>query len=242
MFLTGSSSRLGGGLGSAAKVAIATAAAVLTMTATAAALVLPSSGGGGDGSVTVDSGAGVSTGAPATDASGAAAGADVQAGAETSASTPGASTSTATQAAGGIAADAPTPAELPSLPLPTTPNVGGALPDLSSLANIPNQVMACVQPAFDLLKSMPSMPSMSELTGLGPKIVSCVTGIVSNLPLPFGMNACISSIMGFVNNVMSNPMAIPDIGSLNVAACIPNGLPVPTGLPSFMGGGSPFHH
>lgn len=58
------------------------------------------------------------------------------------------------------------------------------------------------------------------------------------------MNACIAEIMGFVSDITSNlPGGIPDFGGLDVAACIPSGLPVPTGFSGwsgFMGGGFPF--
>ena len=45
----------------------------------------------------------------------------------------------------------------------------------------------------------------------------------------------------FVQNITSQVSSggVPSIGGFNVAACIPAGLPVPTGLPG-MGGGFPF--
>ena len=48
-------------------------------------------------------------------------------------------------------------------------------------------------------------------------------------------------ILAFVQNITSQVSSggVPSIGGFNVAACIPAGLPVPTGLPG-MGGGFPF--
>lgn len=245
MFRTGTSS-CWDRLGSASKVAVAATAAGLTMTAAvAAALVVPS--GGGDASesavlrsATVSGGKVVApTSPPSTDVS-------VQAGGDASVPTPTGSPTPAAQADGRVKAGVATSSTpLPSVPLPpvatSLPNVGGSLPDLSGLADIPNQVMACLEPIFDLVSSMPSMPSMDELMQMGPTIVSCVTGIVGELALPTGINACVSEIMGFVRGVMSQvPSGMPDIGGLDVAACIPSGLPVPTGFSGFVGGRFPF--
>jgi hypothetical protein len=232
------------GLRTAAKVGVAATAAALTMTAAVAAAVVLPSGGGDSGSdvmqsATVEGGgrihADTSTTAPA----------EVQADAGTST---GSAPGTANLGGGGRAALTTPTSPLPSIPLPTIPASlpipGGALPDLSTLTDIPTKVMDCLAPVFQLVSSMPAMPSPQQLMQIGPSIVSCVTAIVADLPLPSGMNACISEIMGFVSDVTSNlPTGIPDFGSLDVAACIPSGLPVPTGLSagsSFMGGGFPF--
>ena len=245
MFETGTSSWWGR-LGSATKVAVAATAALLTMTAAvAAALVVPAGGDGGSEpavlrSATVAGGKLVApTSVPPTAANG-------QAGGEASVPAPTGSPAPAGQASGRVnAAVAPSAAPLPSVPLPTVPtslpDMGGSLPDLSGLANIPSQVMACLEPIFDLVSSMPSIPSMDGMMQIGPTIVSCITGIVANLPLPSGMNACVSEIMGFVHDLMAQlPSGMPDIGGLDIAACIPSELPVPTGFSGFPGGGFPF--
>ena len=76
--------------------------------------------------------------------------------------------------------------------------------------------------------------------------MSCVSDIVANLPLPSGIGTCASSIMSFVRSLATQmPTASPDLSGLDLSACIPSGLPVPTdllaGMP-FMGGGFPFGH
>jgi hypothetical protein len=236
------------GLRSAAKVGVAATAAALTMTAAVAAAVVLPSGGGDSGSdvmrsATVQGGAAVEADTSTT----AATPNDAQADADASVVTPtGPASSPTNGRAGGRAAVTGPSLTLPSIPLPSIPTSipDGALPDLSALADIPTKVMACLAPVFELVSSMPAVPSPQQIMQIGPSIVSCVTGIVADLPLPSGMNACISEIMGFVADVTSNlPNGIPDFGGLDVAACIPSGLPVPTGLSagsSFMGGGFPF--
>ncbi|HYX44777.1 MAG TPA: hypothetical protein VE760_07015 [Acidimicrobiales bacterium] len=237
------------GLRAGAKVGVAAIAAALTMTAAVAAAVVLPAGGGDSGSdvmhsATVDGGASVDAGTSTTSAT-----TEVQTDAGASASTSaGSAPNTANVGAHGGAAVANSSTPLPSIPIPSIPASvpvpGGALPDLSTLTDIPAKVMACLAPVFELVSSMPAVPSPQQLTQIGPSIVSCVTGIVADLPLPFGMNACISEIMGFVSDVTSNlPNGLPDFGDLDVAACIPSGLPAPTGLSawsSFMGGGFPF--
>ena len=238
-----------GGLRSAAKVGVAATAAALTMTAAVAAAVVLPAGGGDSGSdvmqsATVEGGAAVQPGTPTTAAS-----TDVQADAGASVATSaGPAPSTPGAGGGGSTALANPLTPLTSIPIPSIPASvpvpGGALPDLSTLADIPTKVMACLAPVFELVSSMPAVPSPQQLMQIGPSIVSCVSGIVADLPLPSGMNACISEIMGFVGDVTSNlPGGIPDFGDLDVSACIPSGLPVPTGLSAwsgFMGGGFPF--
>jgi hypothetical protein len=235
---------------SAAKIGVAATAAALTMTAAVAAAVVLPAGGGDSGSdvlqsASVEGGATVHADTPTT-AAPAEAQADAGASAATSAgSAPG---RTGSVTAGGSAAvttpSIPLPSiPIPSIPIPSIPVPDGALPDLSTLTDLPTKVMACLAPVFDLVSSMPAMPDPQQLMQLGPSVVSCVTGIVADLPLPFGMNACIAEIMGFVSDITSNlPGGIPDFGGLDVAACIPSGLPVPTGFSGsgFMGGGFPF--
>jgi hypothetical protein len=237
------------GLRAAAKVGVAATAAALTLTAAvAAAVVLPS---GGDSGADVMQSATVQGGAPVADTSTTSAPTDLQTDADAGASvsTPaGSAPTTANVRAGGGAAVTTPSTPLPSIPIPaiptSSPDLGGALPDRSSFTDIPARVMECLAPIFDLVSSVPSIPSMDQMMQIGPTIVGCVTGIVEDLPLPFGMNACIAEIMGFVSDITSNlPSGIPDFGGLNVAACIPSGLPVPSGLTawsSFMGGGFPF--
>ena len=248
MFGTGFLDKVNG-LRSAAKVGIAATAATLTMTAAVAAAVVLPSGGGDSGSDVVRS---ASLGGGATvesDTSTTSAPADVQADAGASVATATApAPGTANVGAGGTAAVTTPTTPLPSVPIPSIPPsipvAGGALPDLSTFTDIPTKVMACLAPVFEIVSSMPAMPSPQQLMQIGPSIVSCVTAIVADLPLPFGMNACIAEIMGFVGGVTSSvPGGIPNFGDFDVSACIPSGLPVPTGLSawsSFMGGGSPF--
>lgn len=240
------------GLRSAAKIGVAAIAAALTMTAAVAAAVVLPAGGGDSGSdvlqsATVQGGTTVEADTPTTAAPAEAQG-DAGASVTTSAGAGGSLPSAAKATAGGSAAVVTPSTPLPSIPIPSIPTSipvpDGALPDLSSLTDIPAKVMACLAPVFELVSSMPAMPDPQQLMQIGPSIVSCVTGIVADLPLPFGMNACISEIMGFVGDVTSNlPGGIPDFGGLDVSACIPSGLPAPTGLSawsSFMGGGFPF--
>ncbi|MGH9279319.1 MAG: hypothetical protein ACRD12_14590 [Acidimicrobiales bacterium] len=229
-------------LGPAAKVAVATTAAVLTLTtAVAAAVVLPS-GGGDSHSAAIQTSAAfegsllpvVPTSTPG-----------VQAGAEASLPASPASTSVPVDARAGATVSTPLPSiPLPSIPVPTVPTSipvpGGVVPDLSGLADIPAKVMDCLAPILTLATGIPSMSSMTQIMQIGPTIVNCVTEIVGSLPLPFGLNACISAIMGFVSGMTSqlpSGTGLPGIGNLNVAACIPSGLPVPTGL---TGSGFPF--
>ena len=245
MFRTGFSGRLSG-WGSAAKVAVATTAAALTLTAAvAAAVVLPA--GGGDEAAAVLRGANlqagpVDTGGPTTSVA-----PEVHVGGEASVPTPTGAASARADAGTGSGPAGATPSTplrsipIPSIPIPSGPDFGGALPELSSLTDIPTKVMGCLAPIYDLVSSMPSTPSMEQLMQIGPTVVSCVTAIVADLPLPSGMNACIAEIMGFVSDMTSNlPTGVPAIGDLNVAACIPSGLPVPTGFSGFTGGGLPF--
>jgi len=238
-FLTGLVAKLAG-LGSAAKIAVATATAALTMTvAGGAAGVLPFAGGhsGPTVAVTTTEPAGTTevTTSPTTSGESA-----VAAGGDASVTTPGGSTSSTTGAgdAGEVAGSS-----LPSGSVPPVPVPGAALPDLSGLTQIPTQVLACLSPVFDLVKGLPTVP-MDKIATVGPGIVSCVSAIVADLPLPSGMSACVSSILTFVRNLTSQlPTGTPGVGSFDMAACIPTGVPVPTGLPSglpFMGGGFPF--
>ena len=244
MFATGFLAKVSG-LRAAAKVGVAATAATLTMTAAVAAAVVMPTGGDESGSAVMQS-ATVQAGAPVDSAtSTTSAGTGVQADAGASAPTSDGSARTTANAGAAVATPSTPLASIPIPSIPTSiPVPGGALPDLSSLADIPAKVMSCLAPVFALVASMPSMPSPTQIAQIGPSIVSCVSGIVADLPLPSGMNACISEIMGFVSGMTSNlPTGIPDFGDLDVAACIPAGLPVPTGLPggsSFMGGGFPF--
>ncbi len=247
-FLAGLTAKLAG-LGSVAKIAIASVTAALTMTvAGGAAGVLPVPFDGGHAGPTVA----VTTTEPAgtanvtspttsakTDGSG------VHAGADASAATP----PTATSGSSG-SADVPG-VSLPPVPIPPVSVPGARLPDLSGLAQVPTQVLACLSPIVDLVKGLPGTPMDqlaslgAQLAAVGPQILSCVTGIVANLPLPSGVSACASSILSFVRNIVAQlPTGTPGVGGFDVAACIPTGLPVPTGLAGmpFMGGGFPFGH
>ena len=231
------------GLRTTAKVAVAATAATLTMTAAVAAAVVLPSGGGDSGSAVMQS-ATLEAGAVDAATSTTAAGTEAQADAGASVPTSAGSAPTTANAGGRGAVGTPS-TPLASIPIPSIPTSlpfqGGALPDLATLTDIPAKVMSCLAPVFALVTSMPSVPSPTQIAQIGPSIVSCVSGIVAGLPLPSGLNACISEIMGFVSGVTSQiPTGIPDFGDLDVAACIPSGLPVPTGASSFMGGGFPF--
>ncbi|MDQ6837702.1 MAG: hypothetical protein M3137_05010 [Actinomycetota bacterium] len=244
-FLAGLMAKLAG-LGSVAKVAIGTATAALTMTVAGGAagvLPVPFDGGHAGPTVTVTrtepAGTAGATSSATTDGSG------VHTGAEASVATPAAPSS-------GSAGSAEVPGvSVPPVSIPPVSVPGAGLPDLSQFAQVPTQVLACLNPIVDLVKGLPGTP-MGQLTGIGaqfaavgPQIVSCVGGIVANLPLPSGMSACASSILGFVRNIVSQlPTSTPNVGGFDVAACIPTGLPVPTGLAGmpFMGGGFPFGH
>lgn len=237
------------GLGSAAKVAVASTTAALTLTlAGGAAGVVALAGHSGDAGTPVQTHQAARVGDPVTlPASGAT---NVQAGGDASVTTPSGSTS----AGGGVSVPTPSvptsPATnvaravvppagtIPSLPVP-----GGAVPDVSGLTQLPTQVLGCLTPILDLVSGMPTVP-MDQITKIGPTIVSCVSGIVAGMPLPFGLNACISEIMGFVSGITAQlPTGMPDVSGFNVAACIPSGIPVPTGMSGgfpFMGGGMPF--
>ncbi len=237
-FLAGLLTKLAG-LGSVAKVAIGTVTAALTMTLAGGAVgVLPVPGTHSGPTVTVTTTdpavpAEATTPRPTSRDDG------VQAGAESSVTTPAGSASKTAGAVG--TAEAPT-SSIPSVSLPPVTVPGAGLPDLSGLAQIPTQVLACFSPVLDLVKGSPAVP-FDQLATIGPSIVSCVTGVVANLPLPSGMNTCVSSILSFVRNITSHlPTGTPGVGSFDVAACIPTGLPVPTGLAGlpFMGGGFPF--
>jgi len=245
-FLGGLAAKLAG-LGSVAKAAIATATAALTMTvAGGAAGVLPFEGGHSGPAVTVTTAAQAATGdgttLPATSAD-----TDGQAAAETSPTTTAVSTS-----AGAVGSTEGPAGSTPSVATPPVPVPGTGLPDLSGLAHVPSEVLACFSPIVDLVKSLPGTPIDqlgtigSQFAAIGPQIVACVTGIVADLPLPSGMNACIANIMSFVRSMASQlPTGTPGVGGLDLAACIPAGLPVPTGLPAglpSMGGGFPFGH
>lgn len=224
------------GLGSAAKVAVATATAALTMTAAgAAAGVLPFGGGNSAPAVTSDAIGQVpvvveqaTSTAPAET--------DFQGG-DATAGTPGSAPVDAGADAGLEVEPVPVPTS--SLPVP-----GAELPDLSAFTQVPAQVLSCLTPLLDLATALPTVP-MEQIAQIGPTVVGCVSGIVEDLPLPFGLNACISEILGFVSDMTSQLPApgIPDVGGFDVAACIPTGLPMPAGLPgasTFMGGGFPF--
>jgi len=239
-FLTGLVAKLAG-LGSAAKIAIATATAALTMTvAGGAAGVLPFEGGHSGPTVTVTTtepaGTPEVTTSPTEPAESAVTPGD--------ASVPmsGGSTSSST---GAVGADDVSGSSTPLASTSPVPVPGVALPDLSGLTQLPTQVLACLSPVVDLVKGLPTVPT-DKIATIGPSIVSCVSAIVADLPLPAGMSACVSSIMAFVRNITSQlPTGTPNVGSFDVASCIPTGLPVPTGLPSglpFMGGGFPFGH
>ncbi len=237
-FLAGLIAKLAG-LGSAAKVAIAGTTAALTLTvAGGAAGVLPLDGGNAGSVVppvvTDQAATAVDTTTPA---------ASVDAGAAAGDAT---RATTATGSAS-VTADAgtvtPTTAAVTTPAIPATGGPVGLLPDLSGLEEIPTQVMACLAPVFDLVSGLPSV-SPAQIRQVGSTIVTCVSGIVANVPLPSGLNACISQIMAFVGDLSSQlPAGNIDLGSFDVSACIPAGLPVPTGLPGwtgFMTGGFPF--
>lgn len=229
------------GLGSAAKVAVATATVALTVTvAGATAVVLPSEDG--PSAATINEGVIDQAAAVANLTTAATSGeTGVQAGGEAVVATPTTSAS-ATAGAGGTA-EAVASLPTPSLPTPSLPIPGAALPDLSALAQVPTQVLSCLTPVLNLVTALPR-PSPEQIRQIGPTIVDCISGIVQGLPLPFGLNACISEILGFIGVVTSQlPTGIPT-GGLNVAACIPTGLPVPAGFSvgsPFTGGGFPFN-
>ncbi len=242
MFITGI---IGGllaklaGLGSVAKVAIATTTAALTMTVAGTATgVLPVGGDQSAPAVAVGTtGAAAladTVGPPATSDSG------LQAAGAASVETPAGSASTGADA--GTAAE-PLATPTPPLPIPSLPVPGASLPDLSKLTQIPTQVLSCLTPVLDLVKSLPAVPT-GPISQIGPTVVGCVSGIVRGLPLPFGLNACVSTILNLVTNITSQlPGGTPNLGNFNVSSCIPTGLPVPTGMPSglpFIGSGLPF--
>lgn len=241
-FLAGLVAKLAA-LGTAAKVTVATTTAALTVTAAAAGGVLAVRSG--------DSGPDATQAAVVQSVDGAAAVVDsaipttsgesgVQAGGNTSVGTDTGSTPATARAGAAVdSAAAPTASLTPSLPIPAP-----ALPDLSGLTQLPAQVMGCLAPVFALVSSLPAV-SPQQISQIGPNIVGCVKGIVSGLPLPFGLNACISEILAFVSGVTSQLPSggVPDVGSFNVASCIPSGLPVPTGSSGgfpFSGGGFSF--
>jgi len=229
------------GLGSAAKIAVATATAALTMTvAGGAAGMLPIGPGHSDPTVTVtttEPGATVEgTTAPTTSPE-----PGIQA---TGASTPSTSGGPTTPAAGSVGAGQAPEVSIPPVSMPPVSVPGGGLPDLSAFAQIPTRVLACLSPVVDLVKGLPAVPTTAQIATMGPSIVSCVSAIVADLPLPFGLSTCLSNISRFVRDLVSQlPTGNPSVGSFDVAACIPTGLPVPTGLPAglpFMGGGFTF--
>lgn len=233
------------GLGSAAKVGVAATTAALTVTLAGGAAGLLIVDNGGSAPAVVQAAAG-STAAPDPDLSAASVvpANDVSVGGETSVATPSGPTpararaSVTTPTTARPAAEA-APAVAPTVPsIPALPVVGGVLPDLSALAGLPADVLSCLAPVLDLVSQLPNVP-LDQITGLGSTIVGCVTGIVEDIPLPFGLNACISGILGFVGNLTSQlPFGIPDLSSLDIGACIPSGLPIPSlpGIPFLNGG------
>ncbi|MDQ6797910.1 MAG: hypothetical protein M3011_07815 [Actinomycetota bacterium] len=237
-FLTGLMAKLAG-LGSAAKIAVATATAALTMTvAGGAAGVLPFEGSHSGPAVTVTTTQPAST----TEVTTSPTTLDEPANGDASVTTSGGSTPSVT---GAVGAGQLPGSSAPSASTSPVPVPGVTLPDLSGLTQVPTQVLACLGPVVDLAKGLPSV-SMDKIATIGPNIVSCVSAIVADLPLPSGMSACVSTIMALVRNITSQlPTGTPDLSSLDVAACIPTGLPGSAGLPSglpFMGGGFPFGH
>ncbi len=229
------------GLGSVAKVAIATATAALTMTVAGGATgVLPLPGThSGPTAVTTEPAATVEgTIAPSTSGE-----SGRQADGAAAATTPAGSTSVTSGVVGSAEAPGVT---VPSVTIPPVTVPARVVPDLSGLTQVPTKVLACLTPVLGLVTGAPSV-SPGQISQIGTGIVNCVTGVVSDLPLPFGMSSCVSNIMAFVRNIVSQlPTGTPDVGSVDVAACIPAGLPVPTGLSGlpaglpFMGGGFPF--
>ena len=234
-FLAGLVAKLAA-LGTAAKVAVATTTAALTVTAAAAGGILAGGAGGSGPDATLGAAAQSSvaqTAAVADSAIPTTSGESaVQAGGDASVSTGAGSTPTTARAGAGVGAAAPAASLTPSLPVPVP-----GLPDLSTLTQLPTQVMGCLAPVLNMVSSLPAV-SPQQISQIGPNIVGCVTGIVKGLPLPFGLNACISQILGFVSDMASQLPSggVPDVGGFNVASCIPSGLPVPTGS----SGGSPF--
>lgn len=239
------------GLGSIAKIAVATTTTALTMTVVGAStgvapfvgdhspgIVHRASGpvtalgsstpaGSGQTGLSVDGGASVAT--PAGSAS-------------TTAHTGGAvmppttsSTSSPKSSSTGSSTAAPSASNLP-VPVP-----GAGLPDVSRLTQVPAQVLSCLTPVLDLVKGFPNVPT-SQIAQIGPSIVSCVSGIVRDQPLPSGLNTCVSQILGLVGHLTTQtPTGLPNLGSLDLTSCIPAGLPVPKlpGALPFMGGGFP---
>ncbi|HEX3393953.1 MAG TPA: hypothetical protein VHS52_05445 [Acidimicrobiales bacterium] len=255
-FLAGLLAKLAG-LGSMAKLAVATTTAALTMTVVGASTgVVPFSGNHpnpgitqGATGTTVDTGTSTSaeshdTGVTATgDASLTTPAGSGSTGAHAAVGTPatsGLSTSSSSSASTSSSAAATSA----SNPAATS---GTGLPDVSGLTQVPGQVLACLTPVLDLVKSLPTAGvgggGIDQITRIGPTVVACVTGIVKSLPLPSGLNTCVSQILTFVRGLAAQaPTGVPDLGGLDLASCIPAGLPVPGmpgGLP-FMGGGFPF--
>lgn len=227
------------GLGSVAKVAVATTTAAITMTvAGAASGVLPVGGGQSGSAVTVgaidQTVAAADTAPPATSSD-----ASVQG---TNGASVATSVGSASTAAGAGTAVQPLAPQTPTLPMSSLPIPGGSLPDVSRLTQIPTQVLGCLTPVLDLVRSLPTVPT-GQISEIGPKVVGCVSGVVKDLPLPNGLSACVSNLMSFVANITSQlPTGTPSVANFNVSSCIPTGLPVPTGLPGlpFFGSGSPF--
>ncbi|MEN3314586.1 MAG: hypothetical protein V7605_820 [Acidimicrobiaceae bacterium] len=261
-FLTGLLAKLAG-LGSMAKLAVATTTAALTMTVVGASTgVVPFSGNHsnpglsqGAPGTTVD--AGTSTSAESHDTG-------ITAGGDASLTTPPGSATAAhtdaavgTSAASGLSTSSTSSASTGSPAVGTSASnlaatSGTGLPDVSGLTQVPGQVLACLTPVLDLVKSLPTAAAgggggfrdaVDQITRIGPSVVACVTGIVKSLPLPSGLSTCVSQILTFVRGLAAQaPTGVPDLGGLDLASCIPAGLPVP-GTPgglAFMGGGFPF--
>lgn len=214
------------------KAAVAATAAVLTLTAAAAAAVILPSGGEGSHAASIQTSAAVDVPPVADPIAPLSLGSDDQPSPPAPPAAPPAAPPVSAGARAAAAAEAPS-TPLPSVPTPTLP---ASIPVPPGLADIPTKVMNCLAPVFDLVSNLPSMPAPQQLTAIGPAIVSCVTAIVADLPLPSGLNGCISEIMGFVKRMTAQlPSGFSGLGRLDVAACIPSGLPVPTGVGGFGG-------
>lgn len=168
----------------------------------------------GTNPATPGAGAGIKVDTPAggVDAKANASTAGVNASAGAGASTPS-TTAGATADAGAKA----------SVPTPNVPNLSG-LPGLSGLNGLPVPVPACVKDIIDLKTGQPKVP----LNQISAQVIACVKSLMStataSVPagqLPAGLNQCVSSILGMLGSVGTNPGSVPSLTGVDLSKCVP---------------------
>lgn len=95
----------------------------------------------------------------------------------------------------------------------------GSGPGLGAVSSLPGELAGLGSSVAGCVTSV-ATGAGSDPTAIASQVANCLTSALGGFQLPFGLNSCISSILGTVNGALAGHVTMPDI-----AACIPAGLP-----------------